>query len=62
MRRLFGGRQQQDDHSSPTAQRGDLFSLEELAAHARSLAAHHHVWLHTRGDPLLARLQANEQW
>ncbi len=61
MRRLFGGRQQQDDHSSPTAQRGDLFSLEELAAHARSLAAHHDVRLHTHGDPLLARLQANEQ-
>ena len=59
--RWFGGRQQPDDQSSSTAQRGDLFSLEELAAHARSLAAHHHVRLHTRGDPLLARLQDNEQ-
>ncbi|HEX3135753.1 MAG TPA: hypothetical protein VHX44_19480, partial [Planctomycetota bacterium] len=42
-------------------QRGELFSLDELAAHARSLAARHHVHLQASGDPLLARLQANEQ-
>ncbi len=60
-RRLLGTHPQHRDDQDQVPPRGDLFSLDELAAHARSLAARHHVHLRASGDPLLARLTGNEQ-
>jgi len=61
-RRLLGGmpRRSGDIQDQP-ASRGEVFSLDELAAHARSLAARHQVYVRASGDPLLKRLQTNEQ-
>jgi cyclic beta-1,2-glucan synthetase len=41
--------------------RAELFSVEQLARHARSLAAGHKTGSHHGANQLLARLDANER-
>ena len=41
--------------------RGELFSVEQLARHARALAAEHRIVTERSSNPLLARLGENEQ-
>ena len=41
--------------------RAELFSLEQLARHAKALAAHHRVISRRGSHNLLARLEQNEQ-
>ena len=41
--------------------RAELFSIEQLARHARALAAGHQLVPHHRSNRLLARLDVNEQ-
>jgi cellobiose phosphorylase len=52
-------------HSRPPASdpplRAELFSAEQLARHARDLAANHQFATQKAANPLLARLDANEQ-
>ena len=40
--------------------RGELFSVEQLARHARALATGHQIAVHDHSNPLLARLDGNE--
>src|SRR5580693_1636286 len=41
--------------------RAELFSVEQLARHARALAANHQIVTQRRSSRLLARLEENEQ-
>ena len=45
----------------PQPLRAELFSVEQLAHHARNLAANHHIAPDHRSNPLLARLDENER-
>lgn len=41
--------------------RGELFSVDPLASHARTLATHHQLYTGHHSNPLLAQPESNEQ-
>src|SRR5688572_368417 len=55
------GRPTYSRHAGEPPLRAELFSVEQLARHAKALAAEHRIATQHSSDRLLARLDGNEQ-